>query len=112
MNKTCLNCGRTIQDTRHTKRYCSDTCKQKAYYKRNEGKNLNAENNSASNPFVETLPSNEIQEFDRQLTDLMDKWKALRLQFNLPIETVKNCMPLSPFSVSRYTPEQTKTKEL
>ena len=35
MIKTCLHCGKTMQSQRNTKKYCSDNCKQLAFYKRN-----------------------------------------------------------------------------
>lgn len=34
MTTTCLQCGRPLQSKRNTKKYCSDTCKQLAFYKR------------------------------------------------------------------------------
>lgn len=34
MTKNCLHCGKPIQSRRSTKKYCSDTCKQLAFYKR------------------------------------------------------------------------------
>ncbi len=34
MIKTCLHCGKPMQSQRNTKKYCSDNCKQLAFYKR------------------------------------------------------------------------------
>jgi len=33
--KNCLQCGTTMQAQKSTKKYCSDTCKQAAFYSRN-----------------------------------------------------------------------------
>ncbi len=35
MTTTCLHCGKPMQYQRSTKKYCSDNCKQLAFYKRN-----------------------------------------------------------------------------
>jgi hypothetical protein len=34
-DKTCLHCGRVFNAERSTKKYCSDACKQTAFYQRN-----------------------------------------------------------------------------
>lgn len=34
MTTVCLHCGKPIQSQRSTKKYCSDNCKQLAFYKR------------------------------------------------------------------------------
>ncbi|WPV65426.1 hypothetical protein [Chitinophaga sp. LS1] len=34
MSTVCLHCGKPIQSQRSTKKYCSDSCKQLAFYKR------------------------------------------------------------------------------
>lgn len=34
-NKSCLNCGNNFSAERITKKYCSENCKQTAFYKRN-----------------------------------------------------------------------------
>jgi hypothetical protein len=34
MSTTCLHCGNPMQSQRSTKKYCSDSCKQLAFYKR------------------------------------------------------------------------------
>lgn len=114
MSKTCLNCGRTIQETRHTKRYCTDTCKQKAYYKRTEDKKTNAHHATATAPTgTETLHS-ELQEFDRQFVALLEKWKVICDKLKPTTPETKPCIHLPQFSVSRFNPEQAnnKTNEL
>ena len=35
--KQCLSCGKNFTPERRTKKYCSDTCKQIAFYQRNAG---------------------------------------------------------------------------
>ncbi len=65
--KTCLYCGKPMQSQRSTKKYCSDNCKQLAFYKRS-GSALsaipdNADDNdndftAANNPLTVKQPLN------------------------------------------------------
>jgi len=78
MTTTCLHCGSPMQSQRNTKKYCSDNCKQLAFYKRN---GLALVNNDENLPLsgrqeIEKEPvDNEVvliqsyqQEFNEQLT--------------------------------------------
>ena len=60
MSTTCLHCGNPMKSHRSTKKYCSDNCKQLAFYRRS-GLALVSD--------IEALPLNTIQDQEPALSD-------------------------------------------
>jgi hypothetical protein len=86
MNATCQNCEKVFIPARPSKRYCSDTCKQMAYYKRLQVKQSSeapalesaTEINKVPEPMKPTIPENPLTEFELVMKELIVKWESIK----------------------------------
>jgi hypothetical protein len=89
MIKTCLHCGKPMQSQRSTKKYCSDNCKQLAFYKRS-GLALSGINHDDNFPATDKQQDEESIIGKKVITEL-----TYEENFNEPI--IEN-LPVKPLN--------------
>ncbi len=106
MIKTCLHCGKPMQSQRKTKKYCSDNCKQLAFYKRsglalsgiNDNDNfLVTDKQLAVEPFISSEIINEltqVENFKEPITE------------NLPVKPLNDKLTVRINDSFTIKPEQ------
>lgn len=92
MNNKCKNCGQTFRAIRTTRKYCSDNCKQLAYFKRNgmvfgmNGTNETTKddplNNATVKPIVKEVYPNADSVKTIDLVSVKEDQDILRLEKN------------------------------
>ncbi len=106
MIKICFHCGKPMQSQRNTKKYCSDNCKQLAFYKRsglalsciNDNDNLLA---ADKQPAVEPFVGNGI------ITELTQEEKFKEpITENLPVKPLNDKPPVSVNDAFTIKPPQ------
>lgn len=110
MNKACLYCGTEMNCKRLSKKYCSDNCKQLAYFKRN-GLQLNL---SAIESGKDVKDVNEkAVDTGNEILDLLDEIalrvvKILDLRKNQSEKEEKNlCKPMA-FGIQKFNLERSE----
>ncbi len=111
MNRACLYCGTEMDCKRLSKKYCSDNCKQLAYFKRN-GLQLNLPVIESSKDDVKKV-NEKIVNTGNEISDLLDEI-ALRVvkildlrKEQTEIEGKNLCKPMV-FGIQKFNSERSK----
>jgi hypothetical protein len=104
MIKTCHHCGKPMQSQRNTKKYCSDNCKQLAFYKRsglalsgiNDNDNfLVTDKQHAKEPFISNETITELTHEEKFKEPIMENLPARTLSDKLTV-TVTDPLTIKP----------------
>ena len=109
--KNCLHCGTSMQTQRRTKKYCSDTCKQAAFYSRG-AQPSNALNGSEPLTAIELDGEDTDEEqIDRsnnvERESFNDEQLPDKIPFNVRNPTNQQTIP-EPYNAKRREEDKTK----
>ncbi len=111
MNKACLYCGTEMDCKRLSKKYCSDNCKQLAYFKRN-GLQLNLSTSESSKDDVKAV-NEKIVDNGNEISNLLDE-VALRVIKILDLRKKQTemddnnlCKPMA-FGIQKFNSERSE----
>ncbi|WP_143708767.1 hypothetical protein [[Flexibacter] sp. ATCC 35208] len=106
MTTTCQYCGTPMQALRSTRKYCSDTCKQLAFYKRNGLALADAETNTLTGNEPAVLLEEAKTDADKSDYIIRQQDQSYKRVHSRLLEAVQECLDSNNFTFAFENPEQ------
>ena len=111
--KKCLHCGESMQTQRSTKKYCSDTCKQAAFYSRGAQPSIALNGSEPLTAIELDGEDTDEEQIDRSNNVERESFNEEQLPDKIPFNVNRNVRnyddpePPLPFNVRKPTNQQT-----
>ncbi len=106
MTTTCQYCGTPMQALRSTRKYCSDTCKQLAFYKRNGLALADAETNTLTGNEPAVLQAEAKTDVDKPDYMIRQQDQPYQQVYSRLLEAVQECLDSNNYTFVFENPDQ------